>query len=329
MKAIVTSGTTLINADLPMPVATGRDLLVQVEAIAVNPVDHKVHAGTPEGEAKVLGWDVAGVVVAAGPEATLFKAGDLVYYAGSIVRDGAYSEFHLVDERIVGHRPASLSAIEAAALPLTSITAWEALFERLGIDRHGADAGKSILIVGAAGGVGSIAIQLAKKLAGLTVVATASRASSAKWSRDLGADHIVDHNGDMPGQLAALGLPEVDYVLCLNAFEQHFAAMATVLKAQGKMASILGAGSALPLDILFNKSATLVFEMMFTRSMFGTPDMVEQHKLLDAVAGLVDAGTLTTTLGEKFGAINAANLNRAHEALKGGRTIGKIVLAGF
>jgi zinc-binding alcohol dehydrogenase family protein len=229
----------------------------------------------------------------------------------------------------VGHRPASLAAHEAAALPLTSITAWEALFERLGIDQHGADAGKAILIVGAAGGVGSIAIQLAKKLAGLTVVATASRESSAKWSRGLGADHIVDHNGDMPAQLAALDLPQVDYVLCLNAFEQHFAAMATVLKAQGKMASILGASGALPLDILFNKSATLAFEMMFTRSMFGTPDMIEQHKLLDAVARLVDAGTLATTLGEKFGAINAANLNRAHEALKGGRTIGKIVLAGF
>jgi zinc-binding alcohol dehydrogenase family protein len=329
MKAITTSGTTLVNAELPVPVATGRDLLVKVEAISVNPVDHKVHGGTPEGEAKLLGWDVAGVVVSAGADVTLFKVGDPVYYAGSIVRDGAYSEYHLVDERIVGQRPASLSAIEAAALPLTSITAWEALFDRLGVSQQGADAGKSVLIVGGAGGVGSIAIQLAKKLGKLAVVATASRPSSADWCRQLGADHIIDHNGDMPAQLAALGFDNVDYVLCLNEFDKHFVAMATALRPQGKMASILGPQTQLPLELLFSKSATLVFELMFTRSMFGTADMIEQHKLLDAVAALVDDGTLKTTLGEKFGVINAANLNRAHAALKGGRTIGKIVLEGF
>jgi zinc-binding alcohol dehydrogenase family protein len=329
MKAIVTSGSTLVNAELPVPVATGRDLLVRVDAISVNPVDHKVHAGTPEGEARVLGWDVAGVVVSAGADASLFKPGDAVYYAGSITRPGANSEFHLVDERIVGRRPASLSAIEASALPLTSITAWEALFDRLGVSRDGADAGKSILIVGGAGGVGSIAIQLAKKLGKLTVVATASRPASADWCRQLGADFIVDHNADMPAQLAALGLPNVDYVLCLNEFDKHFVAMATALKPQGKLASIVRAEKALPLELLFEKSATFVYELMFTRSMFGTPDMIEQHKLLDAVAELVDNGTLKTTLGEKFGAINAANVNRAHEALKAGRTIGKIVLEGF
>ena len=247
----------------------------------------------------------------------------------SIVRAGAYSELHLVDERIAGHRPKSLSAVQAAALPLTSITAWEALFERLGVRKDGSDAGKSILIVGGAGGVGSIAIQLAKQLGKLNVVATASRPASADWCRALGADHIVDHTGDLPAQLAALGLPGVDYVLCLNEFDKHFDAMVAALAPQGKLCSIVKNEGPLALEPLFAKSGTLVFELMFTRSIFGTPDMVEQHKLLTAVAGLVDAGTIKTTLGEQFGAINAANLNRAHAALLGRRTIGKIVLAGF
>lgn len=326
MKAIITSGTTLIDAELPAPQASGRDLLVRIEAIAVNPVDHKVHSGTPAGEAKVLGWDAAGVVVATGPDVTLFKVGDPVYYAGSIVRPGAYSELQLVDERIVGRRPASLSAVQAAALPLTSITAWEALFERLGVRQDGSDAGKSILIVGGAGGVGSIAIQLARRLGQLTVVATASRPASADWCRSLGADHVVDHNGELPAQLAALGLPAVDYVLCLNEFDKHFDAMVATLAPQGKLCSIVRNEGPLALEPLFAKSGTLVFELMFTRSMFGTPDMIAQHKLLDAVAGLVDAGVIKTTLGERFGVINAANLNRAHAALLGRRTIGKIVL---
>ena len=332
MKAIAVhpANTALLHdIDLPAPHAAGRDLLVRVEAISVNPVDHKMRVVPPEGAQRVLGWDVAGTVVAAGSDTSLFQVGDAVYYAGSIVRPGANSELHLVDERIVGRKPASLSATEAAALPLTSITAWEALFERLGIARDGTAEGKQLLVLGGAGGVGSIAIQLARKLTGITVIATASRPESAAWVRDLGANHVIDHSGDMPAQLAALGLPPVDYVLCLNDLDQHFAALAAMVAPQGKICSIVKPEGALALELLFAKSATLVFELMFTRSSFQTADMQEQHALLNEVARMVDAGQLRTTLGEVFGTINAANLNRAHAALEGRRTIGKIVLAGF
>lgn len=236
----------------------------------------------------------------------------------------------MVDERIVGRKPSTLDFAQAAALPLTSITAWEALFERLGVARNGADEGKRILIVGGAGAVGSIAIQLAKKLARLTVVATASRPASAEWCRKLGADHVLDHNGDMPAQLKSLGLAGVDFILCLNEFDQHFPAMVEALAAQGKICSIVrNEGGPLALEALFGKSGTLAFEMMFTRSSFQTPDMLEQHKLLTEVAGLVDEGILKTTMGESFGAISAANVARAHAALEARRTIGKIVLSGF
>lgn len=331
MKAIAAIKATLHDIDLPAPLAQGRDLVVKVEAISVNPVDHKMRLAPVDSDApRVLGWDVAGVVAATGPDASLFKVGDQVFYAGSIVRPGANSELHVVDERIVGRKPSTLGFEQAAALPLTSITAWEALFTRLGISRTGADQGKRILIIGGAGGVGSIAIQLASKLAQLTVVATASRPQSAEWVRQLGADHVVDHNGDMPAQLKALGLAEVDFILCLNEFDKHFAAMAEAIAPQGKICSIVRhEGGPLALDVLFNKSATLVFELMFTRSMFGTADMLEQHQLLNQVAGLVDEGVLKTTVGESFGAISAANIARAHAALEGRRTIGKIVLAGF
>jgi NADPH2:quinone reductase len=322
---------SLVDIELPTPVPGARDLLVRVAAISVNPVDTKIRSQpVPGGSApRVLGWDVAGTVEAVGPGVTLFKVGDPVYYAGSIVRAGANSELHLVDERIVGHQPASLDAEQAAALPLTGITAWEALFDRLGIDRDGADAGKSILILGGAGGVGSIAIQLASKLARLRVVATASRAESAAWCRRLGASDIVDHSGNIPQQLAALGLPQVDFILCLNALDQHFAAIVDAIAPQGKVCSIVRPEAPLPVEQLFGKSATLVWELMFTRSQFETPDMIEQHILLDEISRLVDAGALVSTVGQSYGKINAANLRRAHEALERNRTIGKIVLSGF
>ncbi len=322
---------SLQDVELAQPVALGRDLLVKIEAISVNPVDTKVRGaqGPDEAAPRVLGWDAAGTVVAVGPEASLFQVGDTVYYAGSITRAGANSEFHLVDERIAGRKPASLDFAHAAALPLTSITAWEALFDRLAIRQGGADAGKSILIVGGAGGVGSIAIQLAKQLAGLRVVATASRAESAQWCRSLGADDIVDHNGDMPAQLQALGLANVDYVLCLSDTDPHFDAIAQVIAPQGSVCSIVSNTAPLAMEKIFAKSVKFVWEMMFTRSMFGTPDMVEQHHLLNKVGALIDGGQLRTTLGENFGKINAANLRRAHEALEARRTIGKIVLSGF
>jgi zinc-binding alcohol dehydrogenase family protein len=330
MKAIAVTHGTLHDIDLPLPQPGRRDLLVRIEAISVNPVDHKVRAGQAEiAEPRVLGWDAAGTVTEVGPDVTLFKVGDQVYFAGSIVRAGANSEYAVVDERIAAHKPATLDFTQAAALPLTSITAWEALFDRLGVARDGADRGKRILIVGGAGGVGSIAIQLAKKLAGLEVIATASRPESAAWCKRLGADHVIDHNGDMPAQLKALGMPAVDLILCLNDIDRHFAALVEAIAPQGKICSILGGVAPLPMAGLFSKSATLVFELMFTRSMFETADMIEQHRLLTDVARLVDQKVLVTTVGESFGRINADNVARAHAMLESGSMIGKIVLSGF
>ena len=327
----ISNPEALIDIELDKPVPTGRDLLVKIEAISVNPVDTKVRAPKDKIEEtpRVLGWDAAGVVEAVGPDATLFKPGDPVYYAGSITRQGANSEFHLVDERIVGAKPKSLDFTCAAALPLTTITAWEALFERLGVSPEGADEGKSVLIVGGAGGVGSIGIQLAKKVAKLKVIATASRPESAKWATELGADHIVNHFDDIPQQLKAIGQEQVDYVLIFNDSDRHFPAAAAVIKPQGHICSIVENSEPLDIGLLKAKSAAFHWEFMFTRSMFGTPDMIEQHKLLSEVARLIDAGTLKTTLGRDLGRINAANLREAHRLLEEGRAIGKLVLTGF
>jgi zinc-binding alcohol dehydrogenase family protein len=338
MKAIglthylpISDPLSLQEFDLPMPIAAGRDLLVQVAAISVNPVDTKVRKpkDTVEMVPKVLGWDAAGTVTAIGPDVTHFKVGDLVYYAGSILRPGANSEFHLVDERIAGHKPASLHFIQAAALPLTTITAWEAMFDRLRINRDGADAGKSILIIGGAGGVGSIAIQLAKQVAQLRVITTASRPASAKWCRDLGADLVIDHTGDMQAQLLALGVTQADFILCLNDTDMHFPAMSALIAPQGLICCIVDNNAPLNMASLKAKSAGVVWEMMFTRSMFHTADMDEQRKLLNETARLIDAGIIKTTLGEVFGKITAENLRRAHATLEAGRMIGKIVLEGF
>lgn len=338
MKAIgltrylpISDPQSLVDVELPQPVATGHDLLVRIEAIAVNPVDTKVRAPKDKVEdaPRVLGWDAAGTVAAVGPDVTLFRVGDPVYYAGSITRPGTNSEFHLVDERIAGHKPATLDFAHAAALPLTAITAWEALFDRLGVSASGQDAGRSVLIIGGAGGVGSIGIQLAKVLGGLTVIATASRPESEAWCRRLGADHTIDHRGDMPAQLRKLGFEHVDYILCFNDTDRHFAAMAEAIAPQGKICSIVENAGPLAVGALKSKSATFVWEFMFTRAMFGTPDMIEQHRLLNEVARLIDAGRLQTTLGENLGPINAANLRRAHALLEGGQTIGKLVMAGF
>ena len=322
---------SLMDIELAKPQPTGHDILVKVEAISVNPVDTKVRApkDTVEKSPRVLGWDAAGTVEAVGPDVTLFKAGDPVFYAGSITRPGANSEFHLVDERIAGRKPATLDFAHAAALPLTAITAWEALFDRLGVSPQGGDAGKTVLIIGGAGGVGSIGIQLAKQLGKLTVIATASRPESAKWAKELGADHIVDHFGDMPAQLKELGFAEVDYVLMFNDTDRHFPAAATAIKPQGGIATIVENAKPVPIEMLKSKSAAFHWEFMFTRSMFGTPDMIEQHKLLTEVARLVDAGTLRTTVGENLGKISAENLRRAHKLLEEGRAIGKLVLSGF
>ncbi|BCQ23443.1 zinc-binding alcohol dehydrogenase family protein [Caballeronia sp. NK8] len=322
---------SLIDIELDKPAPTGRDLLVKIEAIAVNPVDTKVRAPKDKIEEtpRVLGWDAAGVVAAVGPEASLFKVGDPVFYAGDITRQGANSEFHLIDERIVGAKPKTLDFTCAAALPLTTITAWEALFDRLRVSAEGKDAGKSVLIIGGAGGVGSIGIQLAKRVAKLQVIATASRPESAQWAEDLGADHIVNHFEDIPKQMKDIGFAQVDYVLIFNDTDRHFPAAAEVVKPQGGIATIVENAKPIAVELLKSKSAAFHWEFMFTRAMFKTPDMIEQHKLLSEVARLIDAGTIRTTLGKNLGKIDAANLREAHRLLEEGRTVGKLVLTGF
>jgi NADPH2:quinone reductase len=314
---------SLLDLEVETPVATGHDLLVGVKAISVNPVDYKRKAPKDlvEKTPKILGWDASGIVEAVGPEVTLFKPGDAVYYAGSVIRQGANCEFHLVDERIVGRKPASLPFAEAAALPLTTLTAWELMFERMGISRTGAHSGKSLLILGGAGGVGSIAIQLAKKLARLHVTASAARPESIAWCKDLGADATVDHSRPIEG--------EYDFVLCLSSSDLYWPAFPRLVKPQGKIGLIVRTVKPVNLEILHDKSISVHLEGMFTRSSFQTPDMAAQHALLDEAAGLVEAGVLKSTLAQKLGKINAANLKRAHKMLEAGHVIGKLVLEGW
>jgi NADPH2:quinone reductase len=318
---------TFQEIELPTPLAKGHDLLVKVEAVSVNPVDYKQRkAASPP--PRVLGWDAAGTVQAVGPQVTLFKPGDAVYYAGDVTRPGVNSELHLVDERIVGRKPRSLDFAEAAAIPLTAITAWEAFFDRMKIDRDGKDSGKTLLIIGGAGGVGSIGIQLAK-IAGLHVIATASRPESIAWVKELGADRVIDHRKEMRPQLEALGMKNVHYIANFNDLDTHWAAMGELIAPQGAMVAIVGNQKPLPMDAVRSKSATLCWELMFTRARFQTPDMIEQHRLLNQVAEWLDQGKLRGTLRETLSPINAANLRKAHEKLESGTMIGKLVLKGW
>ena len=319
----------LIDLEIDKPAPQKRDLLVQVKAVSVNPVDTKVRkrADPPGGEAKILGFDATGVVAAVGPDVTLFKAGDEVWYAGSIIRPGTNSEFHLVDERIVGHKPKSLDFAAAAALPLTSITAWEMLFDRFAIAQGGGE-GKSLLIVGGAGGVGSIAIQLARMLTRLTVIATASRPETRDWCKKLGAHHVVDHSKPMGEQLKGIGHRFVDYIFGVTESGQHFNTICDVIAPQGRF-GLIDDPKSLDVAKLKGKSASLHWEAMFTRSTFQTADMDAQHRLLNEVAAMVDKGTIRTTVAENFGKINAANLRRAHAQVESGTTRGKIVLERF
>ncbi len=322
---------SLVDLAVPKPLPSEREVLVEVRAISVNPVDYKVRA-RPDPNApmpRILGWDVAGVVREVGSAAQLFKPGDAVYYAGSINKPGANSEYHVVDERIVGHKPRKLDFAAAAALPLTTLTAWEGLFDRLGISSSGADHGKSLLLIGAAGGVGSIAIQLAKKLAGLHVIGTASRPESSQWIKELGVDAVVDHTGDLAAQMHATGVCEADYIFCLTDATPYFPRFASIIRPQGKICLIVSQSGAVELTSLMQKSVSIHWELMFTRSLFQTADMRRQHEILERAATLIDNGTLRTTLAESLGAINAANLRRAHQMLERGRTIGKLVLEGF
>jgi zinc-binding alcohol dehydrogenase family protein len=318
---------SLYDIDLPKPEPRPRDLLVKIEAISVNPVDTKLRAGVQPQQPRILGWDAAGVVEDVGKDVSLFKVGDRVWFAGDITRPGSYAEYAVIDERIAGHAPTRLSAAQAAALPLTSITAWELLFDRLRVvEQQGY--GQVLLIIGAAGGVGSILVQLARSLTGLTVIGTASRAETQAWVRDLGAHHVIDHSQALPPQLNALGIPSVDHVVSLTHTEAHYSQIVDVLKPQGQFA-LIDDPATLDASALKRKSISLHWEFMFTRSMYQTSDMVKQHELLERVAALIDQGVIKTTVGQHFGRINAENLRRAHALVENNKAVGKLVLEGF
>lgn len=322
---------SLVDIDLPRPEVREHDLLVRIEAVAVNPVDTKVrrfHAPPADGSWRVPGWDAAGVVEAVGDQVSRFRPGDRVWHAGDLTRQGSHAEYQAVDERLVGRMPESLGFAEAAALPLTAITAWEALFDRLDIRKPVAGAANALLIVGGAGGVGSIAIQLAKQLSSVTVIATASRPETQGWVRELGADHVVDHTRPLAAQVAGLGIGAPAFVFSTTQTDRHFDEIVELIAPQGRFGLI---DDPAPIDAmkLKRKSVSLHWELMFTRSLFATPDMIAQHELLNEVGAMVDAGRLRTTLGEHFGRIDAANLKRAHALLESGKAKGKIVLEGF
>jgi NADPH2:quinone reductase len=320
----------LEDITLATPDPGGRDLLVKVVAVSVNPVDTKIRRTRPPqgGTWQVLGFDASGVVEAVGSEVERFKRGDAVFYAGSIARPGTNSEFHLVDERIVGRAPATLTSAAAAALPLTAITAWEMLFDRLDVTRPTCQGADTILVVGGAGGVGSITIQLLRALSDLTVIATASRPETQAWVRELGAHHIVDHRLPMAPQVEALGLGSPGFVFSTTQTGEHLADIVELIAPQGRF-GLIDDPAGFDVALLKRKSLSLHWELMFTRSIFGTPDMSQQGMLLEDVAALVDAGRIRSTITEVAGTINAANMRRAHAQIETGTARGKIVLEGF
>lgn len=323
----ITEAESFIDITIDKPIPSGHDLLVKIAAISVNPVDFKVRQNSAKDKVldnpKVIGFDAAGVVEAVGDAVTLFKPGDEVYYAGDITRAGSNAEYQLVDERIVGKKPKSLSMEEAAAMPLTSLTAWELLFDRMRINEK--DKGKSILIIGGAGGVGSIAIQLARKIAGLTVITTASRPETSAWAKEQGADLVVNHK-DLVNEVRNAGFNQVDFIIDLVDTNGYWDAMAELIKPQGRIASITGSQAPIVLLKLKTKSVAFFWESMFTRSTFETEDMIEQHHILNKVSGLLDNDTLKTTLNETWQGLNADNIKKAHQQLESGKTIGKLVI---
>jgi len=323
---------SLVDLTIAKPTPSDHDLLVEVKAISVNPIDTKVRKRKPEtNEAypKILGWDVAGVVRETGSACTRFKPGDNVFYAGDISRPGGNSQFHIVDERIVGPMPTTLTFAEAAALPLTGLTAYESLFDRLGIPLDAKqNHGKTILLIGAAGGVGSIAIQLAK-LAGLTVIATASRPASQAWCTQLGADQVFNHRHSLVEQLQSNGYKWVNYIFCLYQTDHYWRQMAEIIAPQGKICAIVDAVNAVDLNLLKPKSITFCWESMFTRPLFQTEDQIRQHQILTQLAQWVDEGKMKTTLKEVIKPIDAKHLRLAHQKIESGKTIGKIVLTDF
>ena len=325
---------SLLDIELPKPTVAGRDLLVKVSAISVNPVDTKIRTrvNPNQDEYKVIGWDAVGEVVEIGEEVELFHIGDRVWYAGDLNRSGCNAEYQLVDERIVGLAPKSKSDAEAASLPLTTITAWELLFDRLNF-QYASKPNKQddlrLLIVGAAGGVGSILTQLAANLTDATVIGTASRPETQQWVTQCGADYVIDHREPLSAELKRIGVNSVTHAISLTHTEQHFDELVESIAPQGKLALIDDPSNPLDIMKLKAKSISLHWEFMFTRSMFQTKDMIEQHNLLNKVTELIDASVLTTTLKSTQGHINAENLKKAHANIESHSTIGKIVLEGF
>jgi len=317
----------LVDIDVAQPIVGPRDLLVRVRAVSVNPVDAKLRSGArpPQGQPRILGYDAAGVVEAIGSDASLFAVGDEVFYAGTIKRPGTNAELHAVDERIVGHKPRSIGWGEAAALPLTSLAAWELLFDRLGVGRRPAESAGSILIINGAGGVGSILIQLARQLTGLTVIATASRRETVAWAQDMGAHHVINHHLPLAEELKRVGFGNVDYVAGLGSSDVHLPSFPDIIAPQGRLA-LIDDPKAFDIVPLRQKSITVAWEGMFTRSIYETADMIEQHRILDEVSRLIDAGVLRGTMTRQFGPINAAMLKAAHRIVESGAAIGKVVV---
>ncbi|WP_299254929.1 zinc-binding alcohol dehydrogenase family protein [uncultured Cytophaga sp.] len=336
MKAIgfntslpISDPNSFIEFEIDKPLATGKNLLVKIQAISVNPVDYKIRQNSAKNivleTPKIIGWDAVGIVEAVGEETELFKVGDAVYYAGDLTKPGCNATHQLVDERIVGRKPKSISNEAAAALPLTSLTAWEILFDRMRIQNE-KDAGKTILIIGGAGGVGSIAIQLAKKIAGLKVIATASRPESIAWCKDRGADVVVNHK-NLVEEVRTAGFKYVDFIVDFVDNNAYWPMMAELIKPQGHIASITGSSEPIALNLLKNKSVTFSWELMYTRSMFQTEDMIEQHNILNKISDLIEAGTLTSTLQTTLNGFTTDNLKEAHALLESGKTIGKVVIS--
>ncbi|WP_350334398.1 zinc-binding alcohol dehydrogenase family protein [Coralliovum pocilloporae] len=320
----------LIDFETDTPEARGHDLLVSVEAISVNPVDTKIRMRrAPDGDAPaILGWDAAGRVVAVGDKVSRFKPGDRVWYAGAIDRPGTNSEYHLVDERIVGHAPASIETAAAAALPLTTLTAYEMLFDRLDVLKPVPGAAQAVVIIGGAGGVGSIAIQLLRAMTDLTVIATASRPETQDWVRELGAHHVIDHSKPLTDQIAALGIGAPGFVFSTNGSEHYVPEIGAFIAPQGRF-GLIDDPAGFDIMPFKQKSVSIHWEFMYTRSLFQTEDIARQSDMLNEVAGLIDAGKVRSTVTETFGTITAANLTRAHSMLESGKARGKIVLEGF
>lgn len=335
MKAIgfktslpITEEESFIAFETSKPIPGERDVLVKISAVSVNPVDFKIRQNSTKDTVletpKIIGWDAVGIVEAVGEKVSLFKVGDEVFYAGDITKPGSNAEYQIIDERIVGRKPETLSMEEAAVMPLTGLTAWEILFDRIRINPE-KDRGKSILIIGGAGGVGSIAIQLAKKIAGLTVIATASRPETIAWCKEQGADYVVDHR-NLIASVQEAGFQQVDFILDFVDTNSYWDIMVELIKPQGHIASITGSSDPVALNKLKNKSASFSWELMYTRSMYETDDMQEQHVILNTLADLLDQGILKSTLNVTLTGLTVANFKKAHELLESGKTIGKIAV---